>query len=250
MGKLHLLMKKEEIDDQKLNNEKLVVVFDVLLATSTITAALAFGAKEVIPVMNGEEAIQYTKENISNEYLLIGEYEGTTIDGFLSPNPSNLKEIVSDQSIVLSTTNGTVALKKSQNAKRIYAASILNAQAVSNHLCKSYNDESIILVCSGSSGHFNMEDFYGAGYFIDCLFNESLNLALSDAAKSAYYFYLGEKDKSNEILSQSRVGRMLTQLGFEKEIKFVSSKSAYDVVPIFEGGKSVVNRNKSQNTIR
>ncbi|WP_088011587.1 2-phosphosulfolactate phosphatase [Gottfriedia acidiceleris] len=249
MGKLHLLMKKEEIDDQKLNDEKLVVVFDILLATSTITAALAFGAKEVIPVMSGQEAVQYTNKNKSKEYLLIGEYEGNTIEGFLSPNPLTLKKVVSNQSIVLSTTNGTVALKNSQNAKRVYAASILNANAVANHLRQSYKDESVILICSGSSGQFNMEDFYGAGYFIDCLLNESYHLELSDAARSAHHFYLGLKEKCNDILAESNVGKMLIRYGFEEELKFVSNKSIFEVVPIFIDGISVVNANFSEETI-
>jgi len=249
MGKLHLLMKKEEIDDQKLNDEKIVVVFDVLLATSTITAALAFGAKEVVPVMNGQEAVLFTNKNLDKEYLLIGEYEGNTIEGFLAPNPLTLKKVVPDQSIVLSTTNGTVALKNSQNAKRVYAASILNANAVANHLRQSYKDESVILVCSGSSGKFNMEDFYGAGYFIDCLVNESCTFDLSDTAKSAHYFYLGLKEKCNEILAESNVGKMLVRYGFEEELKFVSRKSIFNVVPIFTDGKSVVNVNFSKETI-
>lgn len=249
MGKLHLLMKKEEIDDQKLNHEKLVVVFDILLATSTITAALAFGAKEVIPVMNGQEAVQYTNKNKNKEYLLIGEYEGNTIEGFLSPNPLTLKKVVSNQSIVLSTTNGTVALKNSQNAKRVYAASILNANAVANHLRQSYKDESVILICSGSSGQFNMEDFYGAGYFIDCLINESCHLELTDAARSAHHFYFGLKEKCNDILAESNVGKMLIRYGFEEELKFVSNKSIFDVVPIFTDGISVVNANFSEETI-
>ncbi|MEH7350202.1 2-phosphosulfolactate phosphatase [Gottfriedia acidiceleris] len=249
MGKLHLLMKKEDIDFQKINDEKIVVVFDVLLATSTITAALAFGAKEVIPVKNGQEAVRFTNKNLNKEYLLIGEYEGNTIEGFLSPNPLTLKKVVADQSIVLSTTNGTVALKNSQNAKRVYAASILNANAVSNHLRQSYKDESVILVCSGSSGQFNMEDFYGAGYFIDCLVNESCHLDLSDAAKSAHYFYLGLKEKCNEILAESNVGKMLIRYGFEEELKFVCSKSIFNVVPVFADGISVVNVNFSKETI-
>ncbi|PGL68876.1 2-phosphosulfolactate phosphatase [Bacillus sp. AFS055030] len=249
MGKLHLLMKKEEIDVQKLNDEKIVVVFDVLLATSTITAALAFGAKEVIPVMNRQEAVLFTNKNFDKEYLLIGEYEGNTIEGFRSPNPLTLKKVVSNQSIVLSTTNGTVALKNSQNAKRVYAASILNACAVANHLRQNYKEESVILVCSGSSGHFNMEDFYGAGYFIECLVNESCLFDLSEAAKSAHYFYLGLKEKCNEILAESNVGKMLIRYGFEEELKFVCSKSMFNVVPIFVDGKSVVNVNLSKETI-
>jgi 2-phosphosulfolactate phosphatase len=243
MGKIHLLMRKEEIDEQKLNDHKLVVVFDILLATSTITSVLEFGAKEVIPVMDQKEANQLAKERSRDEYILIGEYEGKTIDGFLSPNPIALKGLVSSKSIILSTTNGTVALKKSKNAKSVYAASILNSKAVSEHIGKSYQDESILLVCSGSSGQFNMEDFYGAGYFIDCLLKESINLELTDAAKSAHLFYTLGLHKENEILADSSVGNMLIEYGYEEELKFISNKSIFNVVPIFKN-ESLIDVNK------
>ena len=45
MRKIHLLLKKEEIDEQKISENKVAVIFDILLATSTIAAALEFGSK-------------------------------------------------------------------------------------------------------------------------------------------------------------------------------------------------------------
>lgn len=243
MGKIHLLTRKEEIDEQQLTDNKIGVVFDVLLATSTITAALEYGAKEVIPVHNEEEAIKYGQRKNISETILIGEYQGKTIDGFLAPNPKALKDIVSGKTIILSTTNGTVALKKSQKAKKVYAASLLNSKSVAHHLVTNYKDESIILICSGSSGKFNMEDFYGAGYFIDCLLSYSIELEYTDAAKAAHLFYSSNLDKEFEILAESSVGKMLLNYGFEDELKFVSRKSQFKVVPIFENGLSVRNAN-------
>ncbi len=56
MPKIHLLMQKEFIDPTKLKNCS-VIVFDVLLATTTITPLLQHGAKKVIPVLNGDAAL-------------------------------------------------------------------------------------------------------------------------------------------------------------------------------------------------
>lgn len=241
MAKIHLLLKKEEIDQLKMNGDKVAVVFDVLLATSTIVTALNFGAKEVIPVLNQNDAIKEAKGRVKESYLLVGEYAGKTIKGFLPPNPLYLQEKVKGKTVILSTTNGTVAINKSANAKKVFIASLLNNHAVAKVLLDEYKDETIVIVCSGTSGEFNVEDFYGAGYLIaNLLKNDSGNWELTDAALTAYHFYLGTYDKAEEILSQSRVGRMLQQYGFNKEIQFVSQHGIFNIVPFLTNRKSVV----------
>lgn len=84
MRKIHLLLKKEEIDEQKISENKVAVVFDILLATSTITSALEFGAKQVIPVLNGTDAEKIASTMNGEDCVLVGEYQGKTIDGFLN----------------------------------------------------------------------------------------------------------------------------------------------------------------------
>lgn len=247
MSKIQLLMKKEEIDQEKLNEHKIVIVFDILLATSTITAVLENGAKEVIPVLDRQEAYKVAED--SKDYLLVGEFEGATLDGFLSPAPTSLKDIVAGKTIILSTTNGTVALKNSSGVKKVYACSLLNSKAVASHIQKEYDGESIVLVCAGSSNNFNLEDFYGAGYFINCLLNETYKFELSDSAKAAHLFYVGNKNDSLPILLQSSVGNMLVKYGFEDELKFVSQHSVYNVIPLFIQNNRIVNGINYENTI-
>ena len=55
MQKIHVLLKKEELDAQRLDG-KVVVVLDILFATSSIVTALAHGATEVIPTLDGRAA--------------------------------------------------------------------------------------------------------------------------------------------------------------------------------------------------
>ena len=55
MRKLHVLMKKEELDGQRLDG-KIVIVLDILFATTTIVAALSEGASEVWPALDGDAA--------------------------------------------------------------------------------------------------------------------------------------------------------------------------------------------------
>lgn len=241
MPKIHLLLKKEEINLEKIKEDKVAIVFDVLLATSTITTALEYGAKEVIPVMDKDEALEVSKQYEEGSYVLIGEYQGKTLEGFLSPNPYALEEYVKGKTVILSTTNGTVAIKRSAEANEVYVASLLNSKAVAKKVKEFHRDKTIVVVCSGSSGEFNVEDFYGAGYFIDCLTSDpSIDWDLTDAALASHHFYHGTKDKTVEILTASRVGTKLSSYGYDNEIEYVSQHGKIDVVPYLKDKSKVV----------
>src|SRR5262245_30634721 len=86
-----------------------VVVIDVLRATSTIVAALANGAKSVVPAATSEEAVKMTANLERNGYLLAGERRAVKIEGFqLGNSPLEMTpEVVAGKTIFLATTNGT-----------------------------------------------------------------------------------------------------------------------------------------------
>ncbi|WP_234402346.1 2-phosphosulfolactate phosphatase [Oceanobacillus damuensis] len=239
--KIHLLLKKEEIDSIQMDQNKIAVVFDVLLATSTITACLNFGAKCVIPVMDEKEALLEAKKYLPEEIALVGEYNGLTIGGFHNPAPSFLKDHVGGKTVILSTTNGTVAIRKSSSAKKVYAASLLNGEAVSEHIAKTISNETIIVVCSGSSNQFCMEDFYGAGYFIK-KFTELVNggnVELTDSAQASMLFYESFSNSAYQILDHTRVGKMLNAYELQEDIRFVSQQGIMTMIPQFIDGKSI-----------
>jgi 2-phosphosulfolactate phosphatase len=240
MPKLHVILKKEEIDEEKIA-DKVAVVLDVLLATSTITAGLYYGAKEVIPAVNEQEARDYAKGLAEENFCLVGEFNGKTIEGFLDPNPSALKDKVPGKSLILSTTNGTVAIQKAKNAKKLYAASFLNGKAVADKISSSHN-ETVLIICSGSSNQFSLEDFYGAGYLLNCLHkaNGGGVWELTDSSKAALYFYQSQAQRSTEILKASRVGKMLVEYGFEHELEFAASQDRLPIVPVVKGQSIVI----------
>lgn len=235
MGKIHLLMRKEDIDHELMKG-KIAIVFDVLLATSTITSALENGAREVIPVLNKDEALAEASKREEGSYLLAGEYAGFLLNGFVSPLPLELEGQVSGKTMILSTTNGTVAIKKAASAKKVYAASLLNGSAVADVIRRFYADETVVLVCSSSMEKFCLEDFYGAGYFLDCLVNPSASdWEMTDSAKTALFFYRGNIEDSAQILKQARVGEQLTASGREADVRYVARRGVFSAVPCLSG---------------
>src|SRR5699024_11038398 len=186
-----LLMKKEEINHEKIDNTKIAVVLDILMATTSITAALSEGAECVIPDLNESEARSEQQKYGQDEVCIAGEDGGLVIDGFINTVPSLLCQHVSWRKIILSTTNGTITIRVVAKVKTTYAASLLNGAAVAEDIVNHYNGETILIICSGSSNKFCLEDFYGAGYFIEELMKiiDKDQLELTDSANSAALFY-------------------------------------------------------------
>ncbi len=235
-------MKKEDIKEEKMAaGNKVAVVLDILLATTTIVSALKDGAKEVIPVLHSREALEAAKRFSQEEYILAGELDAKPIAGFEYPSPTKIRESIKGKTLILSTTNGTVALRRSVLADKVYIGSLLNNPAVASALQDLTEDHTILIICSGNSGETSLEDFYGAGHLIDCLLKNG-KYELTDAAKSALYFYRGQDD-SYEILLDSYVGGLLEKHNHHNDLKVAASRGITSVVPVLKEGKiMVVNR--------
>ncbi|MBL9124638.1 MAG: 2-phosphosulfolactate phosphatase [Planctomycetaceae bacterium] len=150
-----------------------VVVIDVLRATTTIAAAIAAGARAVIPCGELEEARQIAAKFARSEVLLGGERGGLLIPGFdLGNSPRDyLPEVVGGKTIVFTTTNGTQALLRCRQAARVLTAGFVNlsaiASAVQDFARSAHESERIHLVCAGTRGQITGEDVLLAGCLAD-----------------------------------------------------------------------------------
>ena len=233
--KLHVLTRKEELDSVRVPG-KVVVVLDILFATSTMVTVLAHGAKEVLPVADEAAARAQAKNFSDGAYVLAGELFAQTLPGFAHPAPLALvAHGVAGKSVIYSTTNGTVAMTQCAGAARVYCGALLNARALVEHVVTRHPRETILILCSGSGGNFNLEDFYGAGCFV-ARFAERLGESadLSDAARAAREFY---RHARPEALFDCRVGRLMISKGLRNEVEFAGREDAFDVVPALEQGR-------------
>jgi 2-phosphosulfolactate phosphatase len=229
--KVHVLTKKEELDSVRLPG-KVVVVLDIIFATTTMVAALAHGAKEIVPVLDEKAA-----RACAGDYpgcVLSGELYAETLPGFAHPAPLALvKHGVEGKSVIYSTTNGTVAMTQASGAARVYCGALLNARHLVEHVVATHPKETVLIACSGSGDNFNFEDFYGAGYFVECLLPHVNDL--SDAARAALAVY--RHAKAPEALLDCRVGRMMAARGLAHEVEFACRRDAFPVVPVLEQGR-------------
>jgi len=234
--KIHVLTKKEELDHVRVPG-KVVVVLDILFATTTMVTALAHGATHVLPVLDEAAARACGKDLSAGSCVLAGELYAQTIPGFAHPAPLSLLEHgVGGKALVYCTTNGTVAMAQCAGAARVYCGSLLNARAIVEHVVAAHPRETVLVVCSGSGNNFNFEDFYGAGYFVE-RFAEALGDAadFSDAAKAALLVY--RTARAPHALLDCRVGRMMVSKGLAHEVEFACRFDALPVIPVLEQGR-------------
>jgi 2-phosphosulfolactate phosphatase len=234
--KVHVLTKKEELDSVRVPG-KVVVVLDILFATTTMVAALADGAKEVVPVLDEGAARLAAQQYPENSFVLAGELYAETLPGFAHPAPlALLAHGIKDKTLIYSTTNGTVAMMQPARAARVYCGALLNARALVEHILARHARDTILIVCSGSGNNFNFEDFYGAGYFVECFSQKLEETAdFSDAAKAALALY--RHARAPEALLDCRVGRMMVARGLAREVEFACRRDAFPVVPALEEGR-------------
>lgn len=232
--KLHVLTRKEELDQVRVGG-KIVVVIDVLFATTTMVAALAHGAAEVVPVLD-EAAARAEGARRGGNCVLAGELYAETLPGFVHPAPLALvAHGIEGRTVVYSTTNGTVAMALAAGARRVYCGALLNATRLVEHIVAAHRGDTVLLVCAGSGGNLNFEDFYGAGCFVE-RFLERLGAAadLSDAAQAARTVF--RHSQLPEAFLGCRLGRMMQARGLAHEVEFACRIDAFPVVPALEDG--------------
>jgi 2-phosphosulfolactate phosphatase len=234
--KVHVLTRKEELDSVRVAG-KVVVVIDVLFATTTMVAALAHGALEVIPVLDEAAARAEDARRGAGSCILAGELYAETLPGFVHPAPLALiTHGVKGRTVIYSTTNGTVAMSLAAGARRVYCGALLNARRLVEHIVAEHARDTVLLVCSGSGANFNFEDFFGAGCYVE-RFAEQLGPAadFSDAARAARSVF--RHSPLPQALLECRLGRMMSARGLRHEVEFACRIDAFPVVPALDEGR-------------
>lgn len=213
------------------------VVFDVLRATSSMVVALANGATAILPVEEIEEALAARKE--LPETLLAGERDGVRIGpaltGGLTFDLGNsplefTPEIVKGRTIVMTTTNGTRALRACLNAHVILAASFLNMGSTSDAILRS-SPEQLLLVCSGTHDQAAYEDVLGAGALCDLLWSPYQGGLVADSAQIARELFLRSRHDLEQAISRSRNARRLLCLPeLRPDVAFCLRRDAFPLV--------------------
>ena len=229
---IDLIISADDIKREKILNKSVVVV-DMLRATSVIATAINNGCSRVIPVLTIEEALDIAGDN-REKYILGGERKALKIEGFdCSNSPLEYKRsVVQEKTLVITTSNGTRAIKGSIGAKNILIGALINADAVAKKIVELDND--VVIVNAGTLGGFSMDDFICSGYIIECIMKYA-RVDLSDIATTASYVY---KNNENvvDFVQHARHYKRIMELHFEDDLEYCCKKDIVEVVPEYIDG--------------
>lgn len=208
----------------------IVVVIDILRATSSITYGIENGATAIIPVTNVEDCSTYADKG----YLLAAERDGQVVDGYDFGNSpfSYTAEKVGGRTIVLTTTNGTRAMHLAQErAHQVIIGSFLNLAAVCDYLRTQNKD--VLLLCAGWKGNFNLEDTLFAGAVVEQLQND-FTFADDSSVVALDMYQLAKGDLRGYLRKSSHSARLI-KLNIEEDVQFCLKLDVCHVIPVLEG---------------
>ena len=209
---------------------KIVVIVDILRATSCITTGLAVGVKSIVPVVSLEKC----KEMKSEGFFIAGERGGQKVDGFdIGNSPfSYMEPRFKGSNIAITTTNGTVAIEKSADADLIIIGSFLNISAVAMYVMKFNLD--VIVFCAGWKGRVSIEDTLFAGALAEKL--EVSYESADDSVLLSKSLYQKEKNNLLQYVENAGHAKRLRKFNVIKDIEFCLSMDTYNVVPVIKNG--------------
>jgi 2-phosphosulfolactate phosphatase len=231
---LDVILLPEELKRKDIGN-CLVVVIDVLRASSTITTAFAAGVSKIIPVYLPEEAQKKAETYHSDEVLLCGERRGEKLTGFdlgNSPREYSSKK-VKNKTILLTTTNGIRTIELVRKARRVIIGCFLNIQAIVQY-CQSYSGD-ILLVCAGDRGAVSLEDTVCAGMIKSlCENNGQSHDNYYDDSLIALCLYQKFKNNLLNMMQLSIWGKHLIRMGFKQDLLYCAQENIYHYIPVLK----------------
>jgi len=210
---------------------EIVVVIDVLRATTAMCTAFDNGVEKMIPVATLEEAFEYKKKG----FIVAAERGGEIVEGFdLGNSPASyMGGKYKGETVVITTTNGTKAFYTARNAETVVIGSFINLDALSEWLIEQ--NKNVLLLGSGWKSRFCLEDTLCAGAFVEKLKASGKFTSEDDSSVAAKFMYLQAQDNYLSYLKASSHRVRLQALDLNEDIKFCLTPNSSSVIPIREG---------------
>lgn len=214
------------------DRESIVVVTDVLRATSAMCAAFESGIMSIMPVSTVAEALEYKDEP---DYLIAAERNGKIVKGFdLGNSPIDiLKHNLQGKNLVVTTTNGTKTINVAKRDHQVVVGSFLNIGAVEQWLLNQ--DKDVIILCSGWKDTFCLEDTLFAGGLAQRLCSHDAFEPDCDGAQGAMLLYDQAQEDLFGFLERSSHRKRLQDLNIFEDVKFCLQQNTTSKVPVLKG---------------
>lgn len=212
------------------NDDAIVVVTDILRATTAICAAFENGVKNLIPVADLNEAREWKKKG----YLVAAERDGVVLDfADFGNSPFNFHPgQVRGESIVYSTTNGTQAIRMASGAKHVAIGAFINQSALASWLTEE--DSDVLILCAGWKNRYNLEDTLFSGALSDILITTGRFYTECDATVAAMELWKIARMDLTGFIEKAAHRHRLKKLGLDDVMDYCHTPDSTCVVPVLK----------------
>lgn len=210
------------------------VVIDVLRATTTIAAALNAGAEAVQAFSSIEDLLAVSGSWLAEKRLRAGERGGAKVEGCdLGNSPLECTPaLVRGKRLFLSTTNGTRALQRVEQAGTVITAAQVNRRAAVNYILEQ-QPPTLWLLGSGWQGGYSLEDSACAGAIAGFLLKHQENIEIgNDEVIASVALYNQWKDNLLEMYHLCSHGQRLLRLDAGEDLQYCARTDLLNVLPI------------------
>jgi len=236
MQKIEICLTPKLIDTYSLDN-KILIIVDILRATTIITTLFENGLSKLIPVKTIEEAKEYKKEG----YLVAAERNGKKLDfaDFGNSPFEFTSDKIKDRTLVYSSTNGTNTINLAKNADMLVVASFLNLTSISDFIINQNKD--VLILCSGWMQDFCIEDSLFAGALSEKLILSEKYDFNSDQVQMSLDIWNQAKKNLNTYIKRMFQYKRLVQFGFKEIVEYCFKTDTTNVIPIMKNDAIVDN---------
>jgi 2-phosphosulfolactate phosphatase len=213
----------------------IVVVIDVLRATSAITTALHHGVEKIIPVSSVDEARDYKAKG----YIAGAEREGQVVEGFDFGNSpyAYMDPNMVGKTVVLTTTNGTKAIEMAKAKELVVIGCLNNLQVLCEFLISQHKNT--LILASGWKDKVNLEDTICGGAIADILLETRKFRSNEDSTVAAKFIYRSAREHLWSFLRASSHRRRLIKLNIQRDVKYCLTLNTVPCIPILRDGALV-----------
>lgn len=210
-----------------------VVLTDILRATTSIVTAFKNGVKSIIPVAD----LEIAKNMKSNGNLVASEQDGKKLDfaDFGNSAFNFTRDAIGGKTIIYCTTNGTRALEMARSADVVVMGAFINLSATAEWLTRQ--KKNVVILCSGWKNKFCFEDTLYAGALSSKLLQTGNFRTIDDASCASMMLWNNVKDNISEFLPEIAHTHRLKRLGLDDVIPYSFETDTADVVPLFKGAE-------------
>ena len=213
------------------NRDAVVVVTDILRASSAIVTAFMNGVERIIPVGTLEEAKAFKEKG----FMVAAERDGIVRDfADFGNSPYNFSpDRVKGNQIVYSTTNGTNAINLASSGSQVLIGAYLNISALARHIEEEGKD--LLILCAGWKNKFNLEDTLFAGALSKMVLGNDQFYTICDATLGAMDLYEAAAQDMMAYIEKVAQRHRLKKNRLDDVIGYCHEWDLTDLIPVLNG---------------